>query len=367
MKGESPHALKGQAPSQNRRAWLNSTVGGAGLTSALGDFSYETTTVILPGFLTVLGIPAAALGIIEGVADAVTSFTKMVSGYTADKFGHRKALVLVVTALTVATSRRYLEAARYRPAEYYALILLAARFFTDLKKEDLDWKELLKISGLIALPMLLVAKQPDLGTALTYAPILVIGVLLTGLRWQYIVVLAVVGFVAGSADRRAKNFFTWGPIVEVAILFAAIFVTMTPMLEILNAWSQGAREIFGIRYGVTTPAQFFWTTGALSSVLDNAPTYLAFAAAAAGLHGVAPHGAYLGALAVNPDAARLLAAISTGAVFMGANTYIGNAPNFMVKAIAEESGVTMPSFFGYLAYSGAILLPLFIVVALVFF
>ena len=116
-----------------------------------------------------------------------------------------------------------------------------------------------------------------------------------------------------------------------------------------------------------TPAQFFWSAGALSSVLDNAPTYLAFAASAAGLHGVAPHGAYIGGLALDPVAAKLLAAISTGAVLMGANTYIGNAPNFMVKAIAEANGVKMPSFFGYLAYSAGILMPLFVLVSLVFF
>ena len=188
-----------------------------------------------------------------------------------------------------------------------------------------------------------------------------------GVQELIIAGLAVLGFVAGSGERREKNFFAWGPIVEVAILFAAIFVTMAPMLEILNAWSQGSREVFGIRYGVTTPAQFFWTTGALSSVLDNAPTYLAFAAAAAGLHGVAPHGAYVGALSLNPESAKLLAAISTGAVFMGANTYIGNAPNFMVKAIAEQSGVKMPSFFGYMAYSVGILIPLFVVVSLILF
>jgi len=118
---------------------------------------------------------------------------------------------------------------------------------------------------------------------------------------------------------------------------------------------------------LTRPAHFFWASGALSSVLDNAPTYLAFAASAAGLQGIAPHGAYVGTLALNPEAAKLLAAISTGSVFMGANTYIGNAPNFMVKAIAEENGVKMPSFFGYMAYSVGILLPLFVLVSLVFF
>jgi Na+/H+ antiporter NhaD/arsenite permease-like protein len=176
----------------------------------------------------------------------------------------------------------------------------------------------------------------------------------TGLQELIIAGLAAFGLWAGSAERRERNFFTWGPIIEVAILFAAIFVTMAPLLEMLNANAPSL--------GLRTPAHFFWTTGALSSVLDNAPTYLAFAAAAAGLQGIEPHGLYIGA--INPQ---ILAAISTGAVFMGANTYIGNAPNFMVKAIAEENGVTMPSFFGYMAYSLAILLPLFIVVALAFF
>jgi Na+/H+ antiporter NhaD/arsenite permease-like protein len=173
--------------------------------------------------------------------------------------------------------------------------------------------------------------------------------------------LAVLGYFAGSSERRAKNAFTFAPIIEVAVLFAAIFATMAPVLEMLNAWAQ--RPDFGL----TEPWHFFWASGALSSVLDNAPTYLAFAASAAGLQGVAPHGAYIGTLVVNPEAAKLLAAISTGAVFMGANTYIGNAPNFMVKAIAEENGVRMPSFFGYLAYSLGILLPLFVLVSLVFF
>jgi len=181
------------------------------------------------------------------------------------------------------------------------------------------------------------------------------------IREVFIVLLALFGYFAGSSERRAKNTFTFAPIIEVAVLFAAIFATMTPVLEMLNAWAQRPD------FAMTKPAHFFWTSGALSSVLDNAPTYLAFAASAAGLQGVAPHGAYIGTLVVNPEAAKLLAAISTGAVFMGANTYIGNAPNFMVKAIAEENGVTMPSFFGYMAYSVGILLPLFALVSLVFF
>jgi len=180
-------------------------------------------------------------------------------------------------------------------------------------------------------------------------------------RELMIVVFAAFGYFAGSQDRRTKNVFTFGPIIEVAILFAGIFATMAPVLEMLNAWAQ--RPDFEL----TKPAHFFWASGALSSVLDNAPTYLAFVASAAGLHGVAPHGPYIGTLALDPSAAQLLAAISTGAVFMGANTYIGNAPNFMVRAIAEESGVKMPSFFGYMAYSVGILVPLFVLVSVVFF
>jgi Na+/H+ antiporter NhaD/arsenite permease-like protein len=106
----------------------------------------------------------------------------------------------------------------------------------------------------------------------------------------------------------------------------------------------------------------------LSSFLDNAPTYLTFAATACGLDGVTLEGRYLATyLALGPKAAETLAAISAGAVFMGANTYIGNGPNFMVKAIAEENGVAMPSFFGYMAYSGGVLIPLFVVATFVFF
>jgi Na+/H+ antiporter NhaD/arsenite permease-like protein len=118
---------------------------------------------------------------------------------------------------------------------------------------------------------------------------------------------------------------------------------------------------------VTEPWQFFWVSGALSSVLDNAPTYIAFAAAACGLHQVPVEGHYLAEFLKHPAGWPLLSAISCGSVFMGANTYIGNGPNFMVKAIAEENGVKMPGFFGYMAYSFGILIPIFIVVTLLFF
>ena len=227
-------------------------------------------------------------------------------------------------------------------------ILLAIFYFWDQRafgreeKEEARVHEPLRIEGLVE--MLVLA-----------------GVIVTILaappgRSAIIVALALIGYFAGSRERRTQNVFTFGPLIEVVVLFAGLFATMAPVLEMLNAWAQ--RSDFAVR----TPAQFFWASGALSSVLDNAPTYLAFAAAAAGLQGLAPHGNYIGM--IDPS---VLAAVSTGSVFMGANTYIGNAPNFMVRAIAEENGVRMPSFFGYMAYSIGILLPLFIAVAVLFF
>ncbi|MBL8861868.1 MAG: sodium:proton antiporter [Planctomycetes bacterium] len=167
-------------------------------------------------------------------------------------------------------------------------------------------------------------------------------------------------FVTKPAVREA-NRFSFGPINEVAILFFGIFVTMIAPLFLLAA--------NGPKLGLSEPWQFFWATGLLSSFLDNAPTYLAFAATAAGRAGISPDGSrYLGEyLATGPAAAMFMTAVSCGAVFMGAMTYIGNGPNFMVKAIAESEGVKMPSFGGYMLWSGAILVPIFVVITLVFF
>jgi Na+/H+ antiporter NhaD/arsenite permease-like protein len=162
--------------------------------------------------------------------------------------------------------------------------------------------------------------------------------------------MAVLSLYATSEGLRECNGFSWGPITEVAVLFAGIFVTMVPALELL--------KVHGPSFGVTQPWQYFWLTGSLSSFLDNAPTYLTFATMAAGPHDFRW-------LAQNEPA--ILKAISCGAVFMGANTYIGNGPNFMVKAIAEEAGLRTPSFFGYMAYSGLILLPIFVILTLCFF
>ncbi|HEX3657975.1 MAG TPA: sodium:proton antiporter [Pirellulales bacterium] len=183
-----------------------------------------------------------------------------------------------------------------------------------------------------------------------------------GVQEVLMLALAAASWFTTSAALHQSNRFSFGPIVEVAVLFAGIFVTMTPALLILN--------VRGAALGIREPWQFFWASGGLSSFLDNAPTYLAFAATACGIHDVPLYGRYLATLLASPDAAgaaATLAAISCGAVFMGANSYIGNGPNFMVKAIAEEHGVRMPGFFGYILYSGAILLPLFALVTFVFF
>lgn len=169
-------------------------------------------------------------------------------------------------------------------------------------------------------------------------------------------VLLALSLVTTPSRLRRENAFSWGPIVEVAVIFAGIFAAMIPALAILNAR--------GASLGLHQPWHFFWVAGALSSVLDNAPTYLTFASAASGLLGTDAE--HLGELLASARGRELLTAVSLGAVFMGANTYIGNGPNFMVKAVAEQSGVRMPTFFGYMGYSIAILIPLFVVLTFLF-
>ncbi|MCG3134692.1 MAG: hypothetical protein HMLKMBBP_02038 [Planctomycetes bacterium] len=186
------------------------------------------------------------------------------------------------------------------------------------------------------------------------------------LDWARIVIMAVLtvaSLAITSKDVRTKNSFSWGPIVEVAVLFAGIFVTMIPALKYL--------ELHGKDLPIDGQRGFFWVTGALSSFLDNAPTYLTFCSvAAAKINAVTPglvNTDNLETLIKAPGGEDLLIAISVGAVFMGANTYIGNGPNFMVKAIADSSGVKMPSFFGYMLYSVAILIPLFVGITFIIF
>jgi Na+/H+ antiporter NhaD/arsenite permease-like protein len=159
---------------------------------------------------------------------------------------------------------------------------------------------------------------------------------------------------------HADNQFSWGPIQEVAKLFAGIFLTIIPVIAMLKA---GVNGPFGaVVAAVTQPdgkpdvVMYFWITGLLSSFLDNAPTYLVFFNTAGG-----------DAQVLMTTMASTLAAISAGAVFMGANSYIGNAPNLMVKAIAEDRGIKMPSFFGYMAWSLCVLIPLFVIMTLIWF
>jgi Na+/H+ antiporter NhaD/arsenite permease-like protein len=167
--------------------------------------------------------------------------------------------------------------------------------------------------------------------------------------WMYLREVVQLGLVAislwlGNLRVREENQFNYHAILEVAALFSGIFITMQPALQILG--------VYGDELGIDTPAQFFWATGSLSSMLDNAPTYLVFFKTAQAMP-VAE-----GIPTVAGVEETILVGISLGAVFMGAMTYIGNGPNFMVRAIAEKSGVRMPSFFGYMVYSCLILLPL---------
>ena len=182
----------------------------------------------------------------------------------------------------------------------------------------------------------------------------------SAVRDGLLLLLALISLWLTPRAVRADNDFSWFPMQEVAKLFLGIFITIAPAIAILRAGEAGqlAALIKTVSNSSGEPVNimYFWMTGLLSSFLDNAPTYLVFFNLA---HGDAAH-------MMGPLASTLLA-ISMGAVFMGANTYIGNAPNFMVKAVAEQSGVAMPGFFGYMLWSGAILLPLFGLVSLIFF
>lgn len=169
-----------------------------------------------------------------------------------------------------------------------------------------------------------------------------------------ILLSALLSFKTTKSEVRTKNHFTWGAIEEVAVLFVGIFITMQPALMILKAK--------GAELGLTNPLEMFWATGALSSFLDNTPTYLVFLTTAGTLGATSGIATTVGTIAV-----KMLMAISCGAVFMGANTYIGNAPNFMVKSISDENGIKMPSFFGYMLCSLKFLIPLFIIDTLIFF
>ena len=223
----------------------------------------------------------------------------------------------------------------------------------DGEKLGLEGKiNLLLLAGVASAVLMSGIWQPPAG------PIMMYGV---ELEWQNIARDLILLVIAGlslkltSRECREKNDFSWGPIQEVAKLFLGIFLTIIPVIAILRAGTGGALALLinlATKDGRPVNAMYFWLTGALSSFLDNAPTYLVFFNAAGG-----------DALQLMGPMAQTLAAISAGAVFMGANTYIGNAPNLMVRSIAEEQGIAMPSFFGYMLWSGGILVPSFIILS----
>lgn len=226
----------------------------------------------------------------------------------------------------------------------------------DSRLRIVGWVNVALLGGILAAVLMSGIWKPGIYVTVNHIQIELQNVM----RDILLLIIAGISWTVTKREIREGNGFTWGPIVEVAKLFAAIFITIIPAIAILKAGTNGSlASVVGLvtdAQGQPSNAMYFWLTGGLSSFLDNAPTYLVFFNTAGG------------------DAAQLmgplsgtLTAISAGAVFMGANTYIGNAPNFMVKAIAEERGVKMPSFFGYMLWSTAFLIPCFLITTWVFF
>jgi Na+/H+ antiporter NhaD/arsenite permease-like protein len=271
----------------------------------------------LGGLLTPLGDPPLFLGFLNGVPFAWTL------GLWGEWLLANGIVLAVFLAWDTAACRREDESAGCKPAA-------TAR---PLRLEG--WLNVLLLAGIVGAVLLQGVVGGHLGEISGAAVMVVLGLLSLALT---------------PPRLRQANAFHWGPILEVAVLFAGIFVSMVPALELLRA--------HGGRLGVTQPWHYFWLTGGLSAWLDNAPTYLAFGTMAAGDHS-------LGWLAQHQS--DLLRAISCGAVFMGALTYIGNGPNFMVKALADDAGYRTPSFVGYLGYSCVVLLPVFALISLLFF
>lgn len=213
----------------------------------------------------------------------------------------------------------------------------------------------LLLAGVIAATLLSAVWKPGIAFAIYGVPVELQNIASNAL----LIALALLSLWLTQNEHRASNGFSWEPIAEVAKLFAGIFVTIIPVLAMLQAGKDGPfaalLQAVTARDGSPHDAAYFWLTGGLSAFLDNAPTYLVFFELAGG-----------NAKTLMGPLASTLAAISMGAVYMGALTYIGNAPNFMVKAIAEQAGIRMPGFFGYLGWSCVFLLPLFAFLALAF-
>ncbi|MGN6571251.1 MAG: sodium:proton antiporter [Pseudolabrys sp.] len=244
-------------------------------------------------------------------------------------------------------------------AIFYAIDVVFFRRETSGLDRDVS---MIRVHGLVNLPLLAAIIGAILASAL-WKPGIAVTVAGTALEAQNLardaalILIALASLWLTPDEHRDANGFTWEPIREVAKLFAAIFVCIIPVLAMLNAGRDGVfaplLDAVTTRNGAPHEAAYFWLTGSLSAFLDNAPTYLVFFELAGGE-----------ARELMGPLSGTLAAISLGAVFMGALTYIGNAPNLMVTAIATERGVRMPSFFGYIGWSAAILLPLFLLLTL---
>jgi Na+/H+ antiporter NhaD/arsenite permease-like protein len=293
------------------------------------------------GLLTPLGDPPLFLGFLRGVP---FTWTLRLTPQWAMVNGALLAIFTVIDRIQFARDRRLPPRAPATP--------LAADATGPLRVEG--GLNLLWLAGIVIVVVLVRSiGAPARGDGYLRAAVQIAGMS----------AFAVLSFQTTAKRLHEVNRFSWAPLIEVAAVFMGVFATMVPALSYLAER--------GSTFGLTRPGQFFWATGALSSVLDNAPTYLAFTSLATGVANALGAGGLsptdLGALAADPIGGRLLAALSCGAVFMGAMTYLGNGPNFMVKAIAEQHGVRTPSFFAYALWSFAILLPLFGLVSHTFF
>ncbi|MEI3376222.1 MAG: sodium:proton antiporter [Coriobacteriales bacterium] len=303
------------------------------------------------GCLTPLGDPPLFLGYLRGVPFFWT---------LQHIWPVLLANVVLLVGLFVLVDRYFM---RKEPRESYRQLELLTRADDRVPIHLQGWHNLLFLLVIVA-GVILNGLIPQLGMFVDPATGRTFGVDVFGAHVgpEYVAQIAliclamVLSWVTTSKSDRSRNNFEWAPIAEVAKLFVGIFVTMIPALAILRA--------HGGSLGLDSPLGFFWATGALSSFLDNSPTYVVFLTTAGAL-GTDAAGAVATTVGMVDPA--ILLAISAGAVFMGAVTYIGNAPNFMVKSIAEGAGVRMPSFFGYIGWALAFLVPVFAVDSLLFF
>lgn len=297
------------------------------------------------GSLTPLGDPPLFLGFIKGV----TFFWTLAHLWQETLF---LIVVLLVFFYLLDTYfvRKELQGDGFKKAIELDITRLAPRF---AMKGKLNFVLLLCVVGLVLMSGIW---KPEIYFQLCGIKILLPNVL----RDLGLLLIAVISMVITHKGIRQANQFSWVPMVEVAKLFAGIFLTIAPVIAILRAGMEGhfSTIIAAVNdtQGDPIPAMYFWATGLISSFLDNAPTYLVFFNTASG-----------DAQVMMNELAMTLVAVSAGAVFMGANTYIGNAPNLMVKSIAQERDIRMPGFFGYMMWSCGILVPLFALITLIWY